>query len=414
MEASLIDLTTLNFPSRRNSLVRMAIASHLVLLFLGVACGLVEGVSQGAPAWSPDGSMIAFVSARDGNPEIYVMDADGDSAARLTNNDSTDGSPVWSPDGSQFAFVRYLPMVGFDRDGKEVVQASNAEIFVMNADGGGQRRLTFNEVQDVAPSWSPDGGKIAFVRSRALFTASADGDLDFQTRNPELLVMSPNGGNERRLAGNTNMAFFSSWSPHGSKIAFVSDRDGNGEIYVIGTDGGEATRLTEHPAMDSMPSWSPDSTRIAFSSRRVEVVPDVHPFVTEFRRARASTEFPVNGNFKIYVMNADGSGIAGITTDTRTDDMRPAWSPDGRYVLFDSRFKFAVQARKGNNDIYTVRADGSERRALVRNRTNNPDRDRFPSWSPDGRHIAFMSQRTGREEVLITGTAAILGSSTPD
>ena len=411
-------LTTMHIPIRRYCLgmaracvLRIVIASHLALLVLGVACGQVESVSEGPPAWSPDGGKIAFVSVRDGNPEIYVMDADGSSPTRLTKNDSTDGSPAWSPDGRQIAFVRYLPLIGFDQNGEEVVQARNAELFVMNTDGGGQRRLTFNEVQDVAPAWSPDGSKIAFVRSRALFTTSADGGINFQTRNPELFVMSLDEGSERRLASNTRLGFFASWSPDGSKIAFVSDRDENGEIYVIGADGRDETRLTEHPALDSMPSWSPDGARIAFSSRRIEVVPDVHPFVTEFRRARAGTEFPIDGNFKIYVMNADGSGIARITTDTRTDDVRPAWSPDGRYVLFDSRFRFPVQARKGNNDIYTVRADGSELRALVRNLSNNPDRDRFPSWSPDGRHIAFVSQRSGQEEILVMETEAILGPS---
>jgi TolB protein len=414
----IMDLTTTHLPSCRHCLrkacahvVKVVIASHLALLVLSVACGRVDGVSEGPPAWSPDGSKIAFVSGRDGNPEIYVMDADGASAARLTENDSTDGSPTWSPDGRQIAFVRYLPVVTFDRNGEEVVHAHNAELFVMSADGGGQRRLTFNEVQDIAPSWSPDGSKIAFVRSRSLFTTAADGGISFQSRNPELLVMNPDGSNEKGLASNARLGFSSSWSPDGRKIAFVSDRDGNGEIYVIGADGDEETRLTEHAALDSMPSWSPDGKRIAFSSRRSEVIPDVHPFVTEFRRARAGTEFPVDGNFKIYVINVDGSGIAKITTDTRTDDVRPAWSPDGRYVLFDSRIRFAVEARRGNNDIYTVRADGSELRALVRNLSNNPDRDRFPSWSPDGRHIAFVSQRSGREEVMVTGTDAILGSS---
>ena len=101
------------------------------------------------PAWSPDGTKIAFTSDRDGNDEIYVMNADGSGQTRLTNNPADDQYPAWSPDGKKIAFDS-------DRDG-------NYEIYVMNADGSGQTQLTNNPANDKYPAWSPDGKKIAFT-----------------------------------------------------------------------------------------------------------------------------------------------------------------------------------------------------------------------------------------------------------
>src|SRR2546428_3635816 len=95
---------------------------------------------------------IAFASDRDVNFEIYLMDADGGGQIRLTENSGEDYSPAWSPDGKRLAFVS-------TRDG-------NAEIYVMNSDGTGQTRLTNNSASDLHPAWTPDGSRIAFVTNR--------------------------------------------------------------------------------------------------------------------------------------------------------------------------------------------------------------------------------------------------------
>ena len=165
------------------------------------------------PAWSPDGTRIAFTSDRDGgidNFEIYVMDADGGDQTRITNNDAWDGIPAWSPDGTRIAFTS-------DRDG-------NLEIYVMDADGSNQTRITNNDALDWDPAWSPDGTRIAFTSER---------DGNDETFNDEVYVMDADGSNQTRITNNDALDWDPAWSPDGTRIAFTSERDGNYEIYVI-------------------------------------------------------------------------------------------------------------------------------------------------------------------------------------
>jgi hypothetical protein len=184
--------------------------------------GIEEMIEDRAPSWSPDGSRIAFTSERDGNDEIYVMDADGSNQQRLTNDPAEDWWSSWSPDGSRIAFVS-------NRDG-------NDEIYVIDANGSNQQRLTDNPAEDRSPSWSPDGSRITFTSDR--------------DENYEIYVMDADGSNQQRLTDNPAQDWWSSWSPDGSRIAFVSKRDGNDEIYVMDVDGSNQQRLTDGPAVD--------------------------------------------------------------------------------------------------------------------------------------------------------------------
>jgi Tol biopolymer transport system component len=142
------------------------------------------------------------------------------------------------------------------------------------------------------------------------------------------------------------------------KLAFASDRDGNGEIYVMDPEGSNLVRLTYNNSNDWDPSWSPDGNRIAFVSAR-------------------------DGPVDIYVMDADGSNVVRLT-NRLSDDWQPSWSPDGSKIVF-------TDVENSNWEIYTVDADGSN---VVR-LTNNPSEDWEPSWSPDGSKIAFISRRGG-------------------
>ena len=252
------------------------------------------------------GGRITFASDRDGNPEIYVMNADGTSQTNLTNNPSGDYMPDWSPDGNRIVFYS-------NRDG-------NFEIYVMNADGSGQTNISNNSVFDFAPVWSPDGNRIAFTSDR-------DGNF-------EIYVMSADGSDQTNISNDSAWDYVFSWSPDGKHIAFTSDRNNNAEIYVMNADGSGQVRLTDNPAEDSFPAWSPDGSRIVFESSR-------------------------DGNAEIYVMNADGSSQVRLT-DNLAWDAFPAWSPDGNHIVFESN-------RDGNAEIYVMNTDGSGQVRLTQN-----------------------------------------------
>jgi TolB protein len=181
------------------------------------------------PTWSPDGQKLAFISTRDSDRgEIYVINANGSGLERLTNNDAADTSVSWSPDGQHIAFAS-------DREG-------NFDIYVMGPDGSGQTRLTSTpDMEAAAPvghpflAWSPDSSRIAFVSDR--------GD------NLDVYAVDADGSGETRLTTNANDDLWPTWSPDGGQIAFLS----NGNLYSVNGDGSGLTRLTTD--IVAMPSW---------------------------------------------------------------------------------------------------------------------------------------------------------------
>jgi Tol biopolymer transport system component len=248
-----------------------------------------------APAWSPNGARIAFVSSR-GDPDpggctncnfdIYVMNADGTGLTRLTDNPDTDRSPAWSPDGSKIVWsTRTDPFSG------------QFHLWVMNSDGTGKTQLT-NSYSD-APSWSPDGSRIAF-------SGVFDGRIH---------LMNPDGTGEVELTAGGNSAHRDpdpDWSPDASRIAFtrvtsvyvcspVRCTSGQfSDVFVMKADGTGVQNLTtpgggEFVRSYGSPAWSPDGSRIAF--------------------------VPTGGG--ISTMSPDGTGVAPVTST----GIAPTWQP---------------------------------------------------------------------------------------
>lgn len=249
-------------------------------------------------------SRIVFDTSRDGNMEIYSMNADGSALINLSNNQAGDESPVWSPNGQKIAFVS-------NREGVY-------QVYVMNPDGSNQTRLTNGQAEKALPSWSPDGKRIAYQ--------------SIQDGNWEIYVMDADGTNQTRLTNLQANDGGPSWSADGSKIIFVSDRDGSLGIYAMKADGSDQISIMSNSWINSTPDWSPDGKRIVFTSDR-------------------------DGNYEIYVMNTDGSDQTRLTNN-QVDDSHPSWSADGQKIVF-------VSSRDGNYEIYSMKADGSGQTRLT-------------------------------------------------
>jgi TolB protein len=266
-------------------------SNQIVAASFQITCEAVE----------PPGSLIAFETDRDGNPEIYVMNADGSLPRRLTGNPAYDRVPAISPDGSRILF--------------ETGRVGNNEIFVMNLDGSDPVNLTNHTAWDERPSWSPDGARILFVSDR-------DG-------SPDIFVMNADGSNPVNLTNHPDIDRPAHWSPDGTSIAFATNRTGDFEIFVMNPDGSDPVNRTNAPErVDFAPAWSPDGRWIAYTSREVD---------------QSETD--------ILRMNADGSQQVNLTGHA-ADDRWPSWSPDGQWIVFSTD-------RTGYYEVYVMQADGS-------------------------------------------------------
>jgi Tol biopolymer transport system component len=249
------------------------------------------------PAWSPDGTMLAFVRSEppseNARTRIFLLNADGGRPQPFTTVGET-FSPAWSPDGRRIAFVRRTDtewsIVVAEVDGR-------AEQVLIREPNHPDSYGSFD-----APAWSPDGTRLAYTRWTL--------DRDFNFR-PRLYVLHVIGGGAKPLARDAADA---AWSPDGRRIAFASVRDRNGkrcwdqcqlfaELYVMNADGTGPKRLTRNRGDDHGPSWSPDGRRIVFASDR---------------------NYPGVGNHELYSIRPDGSCLTWLTNGSPASD-DPAW-----------------------------------------------------------------------------------------
>ncbi len=259
-------------------------------------------VRDGAPAWSPDGRQIVFVSEVGGQPaDLYVMDATGLNVRQLTHTTAVEGAPAWSPDGRQIAFESPTP-------------EGNIDIYVMNADGSDVRRLTDEPKRDMAPAWSPDSRKIAFMSDRA--------GTDFN------LYMMNADGSDVELLTTGEADWFPQFSPDGRNLAFHRWND----VHLFDLQERHYRRLTTDPENGMYPTWSPDGGHLAFMSSR-------------------------GGITAIYTMNSDGSNQQLLARMNTGSAISPRWSPDGGAVVFvhvpDASVTEADAATK-TGDLYRV------------------------------------------------------------
>ena len=241
-----------------------------------------------------------------------------------------------------------------DRDNERVVDTvetrNGKEIYVTDYDGANQMRVTANRRLNITPSWSPDGRSIAYT--------------SYMRIHPQILVSNVYQGTRETLTDEKTSNLQPVYSPDGSRIAFMSQRDGNSEIYVMNRNGSGVRRLTNHNAADSTPTWSPTGSQIAFTSDR-------------------------SGTPQIWIMDADGLNLRRVTFSDSWAD-RATWSPAPYNEI-------AYAGRSGPGfDIKIYDVASGQTKVL----TDGLGSNESPSFSQNGRHLAFTSTRLGKVQVF--------------
>jgi len=312
---------------------------------------------ESQPAFSPDGNQIAFVwsGERDDNQDIYVRLVDGGNWVRLTDDPEDDVNPVWSPDGRTIAFYRSSP----DGDG----------IFLVPALGGAERKLTavwanrFGFGSHIWIHWSPDGKWLAVSDK-----TSAEEPFS-------LFLLSPETGEKRRVTsppasvvGDCSPAF----SPDGKQLAFVRVISAAvGEVYLVSVNGGEPKRLTFDGAGISNLAWNPNGREIVFASRH-------------------------GGKSRLFRIPVEGGAPEWLAA-TGSDAQYPAFSSEGT--------RLAWRQNAVDTDIFRLALNsGSEKSQPLANLIVSTALEASPRYSPDGKRIAFVSNRSGSDEIWVCGS----------
>jgi TolB protein len=260
---------------------------------------------------------IAFVDNQTGHKEVYVMDYDGDGLKRLTDDKSIDLLPRFSPDGRRLAYTSY--------------KGGNPDLFMLDLETGRTSTVSDEQGLNIAGGFSPDGKKLLMTLSRG--------------KSPNLYLKDLAGGGVERLTTHFGADSTPTFSPDARQVAFVSDRSGNPQIYVLDLATKAARRLTNLNWCDS-PAWSPTGEWIAFAGRANR-----------------------KDSMDIFLVDVTGASIRQLTHGEGSNE-DPSWSPDGRLLAFSS-------TRDGRAQIYVMDADGSAPRRIA----DVPGAGSTPHWS---------------------------------
>jgi Tol biopolymer transport system component/imidazolonepropionase-like amidohydrolase len=354
-----------------------------------VSLTLREGTSMAA-ALSPDGRTLMI----DLLGSLWTLPASGGAARRVTDEFLDARQPSWAPDNRLVAFQGYLDGVW--------------HIFVMAADGTGLRAITSGPFDDREPSWSRDGARIAF---------SSDRSGNYDVWDVELAT-----GAVRQLTRNPANDFAPAYSPINSTIAFVSERPNGGGVWKIDATSGAETAVAAAAGAVSAPAWSPDGTRVVYNviaanrsqlmldGRAITADEDVFPFRAQWT---SPAELVYTADGKIKKRSTSGGPATPIEFtaavsftrtpyqhavrdfDSRTARpvrgiMTPVISPDGTQVAFAAL-----------GDLWLMPIGGTARRL-----TNDRFVEMHPTWSPDGRALAFSSDRDGSMDLWVRDLAS--------
>ena len=345
-----------------------------------------------APSLSPDGKAVAYVAREGDDQDIFSLRVGGLNPLNLTKDCTKDDTqPAFSPDGTRIVFRS-------ERDG--------GGLFLMGATGESPRRLTDFGFD---PKWSPDGQRVVFA------TEGISNPLSRNTTSA-VWTIDPSTGEKKKITQTD--AVQPSWSPHGNRIAYwaVWQKGGQRDIYTIPATGGEPVAVTNDQATDWFPVWSPDGRfiyfcsdrggsmniwRIAVDEQTGRPLGNCEP-VTSGVTASGQPSLSSDGHLIAFTSTIQTANIEKVSIDPVTGVVQGppqqisrftglmdyvAVSPDGEWI--------ACTATDRQEDLILLRTDGCERRQL----TNDIYKDRGPVWAPDGRRLAFYSDRSGKYEI---------------
>jgi Tol biopolymer transport system component/predicted Ser/Thr protein kinase len=380
---------------------------------------------EAEPSISPDGRSIAFTSDESGNSDIWVSDVHGGGTLRLTSDPAADRQPAWFPDGSTIAFVSSrrgrsdiwaVPRFGgsptliVEHAEEPAISPDATRIAFVRAGPGGQRRVHVAALADpsrtilttkdgeglwdhAGPAWSPDGTRLCYSAAR------------------DLWVIPAGGGAASRLTTDDEADSDPAWAHDGRHVLFSSYRDGTMAVWRVPAAGGRPARLTGGTGPERHPSASRDGATLVYTTFAVDsdlVVRDLESGEERIVGSALEEQAPVfapdgsavafvsnrtAGRYDVWLQGLDGgvpTGPARRLTDQPGSVAQPSYSPDGRWIAYH-------RVLDGQRDVWVVSSGGG----IPVQFTDHPAVDLHPEWSPDGRQMAFVSERSGGSHIWV-------------